>query len=123
MKVFYVGNGKMIKEISKIEAFKCVGVYDLNLYILMEKPDIIIDFSHPDFFEFAIKKALEFDVPLLIGTTGYNNQQMAYLKEISNKIPVLKSANFCKGIITLKSLLTERKKFFNRYKKKLIEII
>ena len=81
MKVFFIGNGKMIKEISKHPNITCVGVFDKNLYVLLEKPEIIIDFSHPDFLDESIKKALEFNVPLLIGTTGYNDKQMV---EINN---------------------------------------
>ncbi len=121
MKVFYVGNGKMINQINANNQFTCVGIYDLNLYILMEKPDIIIDFSHPDFLEISIQKALEFKVPLLVGTTGYNKQQMAYLRENSKVIPVIYSPNFCKGINLIKDFVVRHKNSLNKYQKNIQE--
>lgn len=121
MKVFFIGNGKMIKEISKHPNITCVGVFDKNLYVLLEKPEIIIDFSHPDFLDESIKKALEFNVPLLIGTTGYNDKQMAYLKDISKHIPVLHSPNFSPGIIMIKNFLENNKSSLSLYESKIIE--
>jgi 4-hydroxy-tetrahydrodipicolinate reductase len=121
MKAFFVGNGKMIQEISKISDISCVGVYDKDLYILLEKPDIIIDFSHPDFYQVSAKKALEFNAPLLVGTTGYDIQQMAYLKENSKHIPILFSPNFSQGIILIKNFLEGNKSIINSYESKIVE--
>ena len=121
MRVFFVGNGKMIKEISEHPNITCVGVFDKNLYVLLEKPEIIIDFSHPNFLNESIKKALEFKAPLLIVTKGYNDKQIAYLKDISKYIPILYSPNFSTGIIMIKNFLENNKASLSLYDSKIIE--
>lgn len=66
------------------------------------KFDLIIDFSSSSFTSYLIERALEFELPILIGTTGLDKSQMQSIKMASQKIPVLFEANFSKGIKLLK---------------------
>ena len=85
------------------------------------KFDLIIDFSSSSFTSYLIERALEFELPILIGTTGLDKSQMQSIKMASRKIPVLFEANFSKGIKllkrTIKGFLTD-----NHAEVKLIKI-
>ena len=71
------------------------------------KFDLIIDFSSSSFTSYLIEKALEFELPILIGTTGLDKSQMQSIKMASQKIPVLFEANFSKGIKLLKRTIKD----------------
>ena len=85
------------------------------------KFDLIIDFSSSSFTSYLIERALEFELPILIGTTGLDKSQMQSIKMASRKIPILFEANFSKGIKllkrTIKGFLTD-----NHAELKLIKI-
>ena len=73
--------------------------------------DLIIDFSLPSFSSHALSKAVELELPILIGTTGHDEEFILSIESASKKIPVLYEANFSKGIRLLKRTLHE---FVNR---------
>lgn len=66
--------------------------------------DIVIDFSIPS----ASMKALDYCVqnlkPIILCTTGFNEEQIAHIKESSAIIPIFRSANMSIGINLLCSL-------------------
>lgn len=68
-----------------------------------DKIDVVIDFSRP---ESTIKLLKDFEgqnIPFVIGTTGFSNEQISLIKKASAKIPILLSFNMSKGIFTLKN--------------------
>lgn len=71
---------------------------------IRELPDAVIDFSNPsllnDLLAFCIKNSL----PLIIATTGYNDEQLSLIQDASNKIPVFFTFNLSIGINLLCSL-------------------
>lgn len=69
------------------------------------KFDLIIDFSLPSFSSHALNKAIELELPILIGTTGLDKEFIHSIELASKKIPVLYEANFSKGIRLLKKTL------------------
>ena len=111
----------MVQAICKNPQISCVGVYDKNIDILMEKPDVVVDFSHPDFLNHAINKALQFNVPLVCGTTGLDKEKMALLKESSKKIPVVYSENFSVGIALLTKIFTDYNDKLKSYDKLILD--
>jgi 4-hydroxy-tetrahydrodipicolinate reductase len=71
---------------------------------LCEEHDCIIDFSRPDscinlILESKNKKIL---TPLIIGTTGFNEQQLGVIEEAAKFSPILLSFNMSQGISNLK---------------------
>ena len=103
--------------------FDNLTFYDIKKVDLKSelKFDLIIDFSSSSFTSYLIERALEFELPILIGTTGLDKSQMQSIKMASQKIPVLFEANFSKGIKllkrTIKGFLTD-----NHAELKLIKI-
>ncbi len=71
---------------------------------LSEKPDVIIDFSHPSALEPLLEYCLSTGTPVIIATTGYNEEQIAKIKKASEQIPVFFTFNMSLGINLLTNL-------------------
>ena len=69
--------------------------------------DVIIDFSSPKAFDAMTAYAKEKKVPAVVCTTGLSDAQTAKLKELSEDVAFLRSANMSLGINTLQKVLRE----------------
>lgn len=54
--------------------------------------DALIDFSDPSNLTQVLAVALSLEIPLILGTTGYSNEDIAQIKEAARKIVIMKSA-------------------------------
>ena len=92
-------DGKMgqvlLNQIKTSENFNCIGGSDKdkNIYDIQPIPDVIIDFSIPSATLSMLKYAEEKNVPVVIATTGFSDEQLEIIKDYSNRLPVFKSAN------------------------------
>ncbi len=68
------------------------------------KADAIIDFSSPASLENLLGHALRTKTPVVIATTGYNEEQIARIKAAAQEIPVFFSFNMSLGINLLAEL-------------------
>jgi len=101
-------NGRMgqevLKQVNSSNDFEvCCGVdkFDNNLgfptytdiNLIKEIPDIIIDFSIPEasinILEFAKGK----NIPIVIATTGFSDEQLSIIEDYSKIIPIFRSGN------------------------------
>ena len=64
--------------------------------------DLVIDFSQPSSTKKILKKCVEAKKPIIIGTTGFSNDDLKEIRNASNSIPIVLAANMSKGIIYLK---------------------
>ena len=71
---------------------------------MKEKPDVIIDFSNPASLDAILEYCLSTGTPLVVGTTGYSDEQTAKIKEASQQIAVFFTFNMSLGINLLVSL-------------------
>lgn len=71
---------------------------------LPEKPDVIIDFSHPAALDNLLSYCVINHVPLVAATTGYNDEQIAKIKKTSEQMPIFFTFNFSLGINLLVEL-------------------
>ena len=93
-----------------------------SLSALPEPPAGIIDFSHPDCLSGLIdyvEAQLESDqteasqvkagcrIPVVIATTGYSDTQVAQIRELARRVPVVFSSNFSPGVTILTRVLRE----------------
>lgn len=67
--------------------------------------DAAVDFSHPAALENLLAWALERNVPLVLATTGYSEEQLAKITAAAEHIPVFRSANMSLGINVLLDLV------------------
>ena len=69
--------------------------------------DVVVDFSRPESSMSMVKKCIENKKPIVIGTTGFNDDQLKIIKQASQNIPVLLSYNMSKGIFFLKESIKD----------------
>lgn len=65
---------------------------------IIDKIDVIIDFSNPAALAGLLEFAVENSIPAVISTTGLNNAQINLIKTAATKIPVFFSANMSLGV-------------------------
>lgn len=64
-------------------------------------PDVVVDFTGPESsVEFA-RACAETGVPLVCGTTGFDESDIAILEEAATQAPILLGANFSRGVQAL----------------------
>lgn len=56
--------------------------------------DVIVDFSSPEVFDEVLEVAIRTGKPLVSGTSGLSNRQMATLYDATNRIPIFRGGNF-----------------------------
>ena len=76
-----------------------------NINEVQEEADAIIDFSNPATLDATLEYAIEKNVPVVLCTTGYSDEQLAQINSASEKVALLKSANMSLGINTIMELL------------------
>lgn len=70
-----------------------------------EKFDVIIDFSIPEASMNILKYAKERNIPIVIATTGFSEEQKQLINDTAQYIPIFQSANMSYEINLMASLL------------------
>lgn len=83
--------------------FETIGDCDIDA-------DVIIDFSVPDALADILNYSEERQMPAVLCTTGYTDEQLSDIEDSSNRTPILRSANMSLGINILMKLLGEAAK-------------
>jgi 4-hydroxy-tetrahydrodipicolinate reductase len=73
----------------------------------LEKSEVIIDFSLKEAFAETVKVIEQKQVPLVIGTTGLDQDDFAELERLAEEVPVIQSFNFSIGINILSELINK----------------
>ncbi|NLK43341.1 MAG: 4-hydroxy-tetrahydrodipicolinate reductase [Tissierellia bacterium] len=71
------------------------------------KYHVLMDFTHESALEKVLQIGLEKKLALVIGTTGYNDEQLKKIKAASKDIPILYGTNMALGMNLLFSLVEE----------------
>lgn len=98
--------------IDRVENFSSTFPIYLDFSKIPENLDVIIDFSHVDLTLKLLKYAKEKHIPIVIATTGFNQEQEQIIKDFSKEVPVFRSSNMsfdinlmCKIVAELAPLL------------------
>lgn len=117
-RILLVGaNGRMGKAVSelctgdfkiaaKVDAAISDGVYNDISYVL-EKCDIIIDFSSHTYTKKVLAYAEKNKLPVIIATTGHTAEELEMIQSYAKKIPVFKSGNMSVAVNVLCRLAAE----------------
>lgn len=70
-----------------------------------EEADVIIDFSAAPAIDALLDFALERKIPVVLCTTGLSDDQLLKVKEVSEQVAMLRSANMSLGVNTLMKLV------------------
>lgn len=65
----------------------------------------LIEFTLPDGTLTNLRAAVRYQVPTIIGTTGFTTEQLAEIKECATKVPVVLASNMSIGVNTLFKLI------------------
>jgi 4-hydroxy-tetrahydrodipicolinate reductase len=88
----------------------------------MEKPDVLIDFSHPSALEGILSYCKMQGIPAVIATTGYSADEVAKIKSAAALIPVFFTGNMSLGINLLADLARRAARILgSRYDTEIIE--
>lgn len=68
--------------------------YGLIRLAKQSKANVLVDFSHYAVFERVLDLAIRMNIPLVVGTSGLSNRQMAMLYSATDRIPVFRGGNF-----------------------------
>ena len=83
-----------------------------DLKVVINDIDVLIDFSLPDATEQNMQICAENNVAMVIGTTGFNEQQEQVLAKASEKIAIVYAGNYSTGVnLSLKLLNMAAKAF------------
>lgn len=117
--------GKMLfKQIEASDMFNYIGGIDKGYDITKIKtlPDVIIDFSTPiatlSILEFAVAN----NVPVVIATTGFSENENILIEEYSKVIPIFKSANMSYETNLMISLVSKIAKELHNSDIEIVEI-
>ncbi|MFT0773376.1 4-hydroxy-tetrahydrodipicolinate reductase [Psychrobacter aquimaris] len=93
-----------------------------DLAAVINDIDVLIDFSLPDATEKNMQVCAEHNVAMVIGTTGFNEQQERVLAKASEKITIVYAGNYSTGVnLSLKLLGMAAKAFGNDADVEIIE--
>ena len=112
MKALVIGYGAMGKVLSNLLGDKlaavCAPECDYKkIDDVKEEFDVIIDFSNPANLDMIIDYSKKTKKPVVFATTGYSNEELEKINNLSKTSPVLRSANFSLGVILLNRLVKE----------------
>ena len=72
-----------------------------------EDSDVVIDFSNPLALDGILEYCLKTKTPVVLATTGYNDEEMEKIHEAAKQIPVFLSFNMSLGVNILLKLVKE----------------
>lgn len=70
-------------------------------------PDVFLDFTRPDCSLAVLKFAVEHNVRVILGTTGFSDEQKKIIAQSAKSIPVVFASNFSVGVNVLLSLVKQ----------------
>lgn len=111
MKCGIVGNGRMGQCLRSLIQDEVVGIvgrgYSKHINEWQEVPQVIIDFSHPSSLNMILEYALNHHCKCILGSTGYNEKELAMIEEASKEIAIVVASNFSVGLSVLKKISRE----------------
>lgn len=113
MDIILCGYGRMGVMLEQLvlasEDMQIIGVVHPGLYDTpLEVPghaDVIVDFSYPGNLDGILARAAQDNCAVVIGTTGFSEEQLAQIAEASARTPIVFSANYSMGVAMLRRAL------------------
>ena len=76
--------------------------------------DVAVDFSHPSALDSLLTYSLERQLPLVIATTGYSQEQVAQIHKAAEKTPIFFTYNMSLGVNLLAALAKKAARVLGR---------
>ena len=131
MKILVIGTGVMsdyvLDSIRNSENI-CIGRYDKfgngdfsNFEEINEDFDVIVDFSHHSLTKELLEFAVKNNKNILIATTGHNEEENDFIKQMSEKIAILKATNTSFGVNALNKIVAYATKILKDFDIEVVE--
>ena len=101
--------------------FPICNPIDFPSQLQKSNPNVIIDLTVPEASLFFAENAAKFSIPIVIGTTGFTEEQLNELHALSSEIPILFEANFSRGIAALHLAIDSISEILSNYDVELTE--
>ena len=122
MKILQLGSGAMGSLLTKeLQKDHEVFIFDKSEDIPDENFDVLIDFSNPANLAMMLKFLEKHPLPLIIATTGFDEDQVQQIHQLSTKMPVLFSGNFSVGVNLMQRLIKEMNQVLSDFDIEIIE--
>ena len=86
-----------------VEQWSDFPVYP-SFSLVQEGADVIVDFSRPESLSALLDYAKAHHLPVVLASTGYNEEDLAAIRKAAKEIPIFRSANLSLGVYVLKTL-------------------
>jgi 4-hydroxy-tetrahydrodipicolinate reductase len=98
-----------------------VGSDEVSSALTEYDVDVVVDFSIPASTLPLAEACADAGVALVVGTTGFEEEEMGQLKDVSERVALLKATNFSRGIQVLKRTVREAVRALDDYDLELTE--
>ena len=119
MKIALHGYGKMghtIESVAKSRGHEVVAVFDVDRESPMNGAEVLIDFSHASALDHALSVACDNGLPIVIGTTGWNERiDDVKARAEKAKIGCVYASNFSPGANVVFALAHRAGELFARF--------
>ena len=128
MKLFLSGYGKMgkmLEELAHTRGWEIVGKADVTcpeVYDAAPTADVCLDFSGVGALPHLAGYIRRTGTALVSGTTGFTAPDFDVLRELSERVPVIWTANYSTGIAVLKRMVREFAPVLRDWDKELVEL-
>jgi 4-hydroxy-tetrahydrodipicolinate reductase len=80
---------------------------DLPRLLEERDPDVLVDFTVPDPSTRYVEACADAGVAAVVGTTGFSDSQLTRIVDAAEDVPVLRAANFARGVMALRRAIRE----------------
>ncbi|KAB8138466.1 4-hydroxy-tetrahydrodipicolinate reductase [Gracilibacillus oryzae] len=107
-------NGMKISEIDNLPSFDALIYTDIQECFDSVKADVLVDLTTPEFGYLHTKTAIENGIRPVVGTTGFTDEQLQELTELSEEkgIGVIIAPNFALGAVLMMQFAKWAAKYF-----------
>jgi 4-hydroxy-tetrahydrodipicolinate reductase len=95
------------RETGTVAGFQVEDATRLSHLFAERDPDVLIDFTGPESSVEYVDACADGGVPAVVGTTGFDDAQLARLRAASETVAVLKASNFARGVAALRRAVRE----------------
>jgi 4-hydroxy-tetrahydrodipicolinate reductase len=93
--------------VGEVAGVDVVDTADFPSLLAEYDPDVLVDFTASAASTDYVAACAEAGVPAVVGTTGFDDAEMAALRTASDAIPVLRASNFSRGVAALRRAVRE----------------
>jgi 4-hydroxy-tetrahydrodipicolinate reductase len=110
-----------VADVDEVQGVPVVDAEDVADGLAEYDPAVVVDFTIPESTVGLADACAEAGVGMVVGTTGFDDDQMATLDEAAGSVPVLKATNFSRGIQVLLRTVSEAVSALDGYDLELME--